>query len=218
MDTDNSLLSAITEKLYTPVVGDILDSMGYFSQFLPQQIGPMASHMKLAGWAMPVLMMDVYEHQEDPFGRLTNALDDLKSGEVYIAAGAAHRSANWGELLTATAKHNGAAGAVVDGYHRDTPQVLEQDFPVFSRGSYAQDSSPRMKVADYRVEIEIGRARIAPGDLVFGDADGVLVVPKSIVSEVIERALEKAAAEKTVRNAIESGMTATEAFSRYGVL
>jgi len=211
-------ITDIAEKLYTPVVGDILDTMGYFHQFLPQPIRPLSPDMRLVGWAMPVLMMDVYGKQEKPFGKLTNALDDLRPGEIYIAAGAAHRSANWGELLTATAKKNGATGAVVDGYHRDTPQVMEQNFPVFSRGCYAQDSGPRMKVADYRVQIEIGGVSISPGDLVFGDVDGVVIVPNAIVEEVTQQALEKASAEKTVRRAIEQGMTATEAFKKYGVL
>lgn len=174
--------------------------------------------MKIAGRAMPVLIMDVHGPQEKPFWLMTNALDDLRSGEVYIASGAFNRSANWGEIMTATARARGAVGAVVDGYHRDTPQGLEQELPVFSRGNYAQDSGLRMKVADYRVPIEIGSVGVAPGDLVFGDVDGLLIVPGSLVEEAIMKALEKARAEKVVRKEIEAGMSSTNAFRKYGML
>ena len=128
------------------------------------------------------------------------------------------RCAYWGELLTATARKRGAVGAVLNGWHRDTPQVLAQDWPVFSRGCYAQDSSVRTQVADYRCRIEVGGVTVQPGDLVFGDVDGVVVVPAACIDEVVERALEKARGEKSVRKAIEGGMTATEAFAKFGIL
>lgn len=215
---DSDLRELVFRELYTPVLGDILDTLGYYHQFLPAEIRPLHDDMKLVGRAMPVLMMDVYEPQDKPFGLMTQALDDLRAGEVYLASGAFHRSANWGEIMTAAARARGAVGAVVNGYHRDTPRVLEQGFPVFSRGHYAQDSGPRMKVADFRVTIEVGQVRVAPGDLVFGDIDGVLVVPSDIVADVVAQALEKARGEKTVRREIESGMSSTEAFAKYGIL
>lgn len=215
---DEDTRTMLLRELYTPVVGDVMDAMGFFHQFLPPSIKPMLPDQKVLGRAMPVLMMDVYGHQEQPFGLLTQALDDLRPGEVYVGDGAMHRSANWGELLTATARTRGAVGAVVHGYHRDTPQVLSQNFPVFSIGTYAQDSGPRMKVAEFRVSIEIGDVGVAPGDVIFGDVDGVLVIPSAAVQDVIAAAYEKAKAEKTVRKAIENGMSATEAFERYGVL
>ncbi len=216
--TQKEMLSTIKAELYTPVVGDIMDEMGLYHQFLPQQVGALRPEMKVAGFAMPVLMIDVFEPQKKPFGYLTEALDDLQQDEVYIATGGTQRCAYWGELLTATAKTRGAAGAVVNGWHRDTPQVLEQNWPVFSWGSYAQDSSVRTQVVQYRCPIEIGEVRIQPGDLIFGDIDGVLVVPACHIEEVVEKALVKARAEKTVRAAIENGMTATEAFSVFGIL
>src|SRR5439155_22642430 len=100
------------------------------------------------------------------------------------------------EILTATAKKRGAVGAVINGFHRDTPNVLEQNWPVFSRGRFAQDSAVRTQVADYRCSIEVGQVQVAPGDFVFGDLDGVVVVPRKVEAEVIERALAKARGEK----------------------
>ena len=184
---DKELFDLMKEKLYTPVVGDILDQMGYKHQFLPAAIRPL------------------------------EALDQLRQGDIYIATGA-HHSALWGELLTATAKARGAVGAVLDGYSRDTPQVLEQNFPVFCTQCWAQDSSVRTYVCDYRCTIEIGQVTIHDGDLVFGDIDGVLIIPAEVKDEVIEKALIKAAGEKTVRRAIEGGMSATDAFAEFGIL
>lgn len=217
-NTDQELFDLVISRLYTPVVGDILDGAGYYHQFLPPGIGPLREQMKVCGRAMPVLMMDVFGPQEEPFGLMTQALDDLAAGEVYIASGAAYRSATWGEIMTATAKTRGSAGAVLDGYHRDTPQVLAQQFPVFSRGRWAQDSGPRMKVADFRCTIEIGDVAVHPGDLVFGDVDGILIVPSAIVDEVIPEALKKASGEKLVRREIEAGVSSTEVFRKYGIL
>lgn len=217
-DKRGELLSLMRKELYTPVVGDILDSHGYFHCFLPQEVRPMAPEMRLAGIAMPVLMMDVFGEQSEPFGLMTQALDDLRRDEVYIAAGSLPRSATWGEIMTAAAKTRGAAGAVVDGFHRDTPKVLEQSFPVFSRGPYGQDSAPRMKVADFRCRIEIAGIVVKPGDIIFGDVDGVLTIPHEVATDVVEAALEKARSEKKVRGEIERGMGATEAFRKYGVL
>lgn len=216
--SDDRLFDLMRSRLYTPVVGDVLDTLGFEHQFLPADIQPMLPTMKLAGRAMTVLMIDVFGAQEKPFGLLTECLDQLQPHEIYLAAGGTRRCAYWGELLTATARTRGATGAVLDGYHRDTPQVLEQDWPVFSAGGYAQDSSVRTQVKDFRNRIEIGQVTIADGDLVFGDQDGVVIIPQLVADEVIDKSLHKAAAEKVVRRAIEAGMTATAAFEKFGIL
>lgn len=217
-ESDAELTAICLSELYTPVVGDILDACGRYHQFLPAPVQPLTDTMKVAGRAMPVVMIDVHGPQKKPFGLLTEALDDLKAGEVYVAGGGDMRCAYWGELLTATARTRGATGAVIDGYHRDTPQVLAQNWPVFSRGRYAQDSAVRTQVADFRCAVEIGGVWIEPGDFVFGDLDGVVVIPRALEKEVITRALEKARGEKVVRKAIEGGMSATAAFKKFGIL
>jgi regulator of RNase E activity RraA len=217
-NSDNELFALCARELYTPVVGDILDDLGFTRQFLPQPIQPLREAMKLAGRAMPVLMIDVFGKQKKPFGLLTEALDQLQPGEIYLASGGDMRCAYWGEILTATAKKRGAAGAVINGFHRDTPMVLEQDWPVFSRGRFAQDSAVRTQVADYRCPIEAGPVTVRPGDLVFGDLDGVVIVPKAVEAEVVERALAKARGEKLVRKEIEAGLSSTAAFKKYGIL
>jgi len=216
--SDFDLFALVARELYTPVVGDILDALGRYHQFLPAAVQPLREQMVVVGRAMPVLMIDVHGPQQKPFGLLTEALDDLKPGEVYAAGGGAMRCAYWGELLTAAARTRGAVGAVLDGFHRDTPKVLEQNWPVFSRGRFAQDSGVRTQVVDYRCPIEIGQVTVQPGELIFADLDGVVVIPKKVEAETIERALAKARGEKLVRKEIEGGMSSTAAFKKYGIL
>ena len=172
--------------------------------------------MKVAGYACPVLENDVYGQPKKPFGYMCEALDQLERNDIYIATGA-HHSALWGELLTATAKARGAAGAVLNGYTRTCPGA-GAELPGSCTGTWAQDSSVRTYVFDYRYDIEIGQVTVHDGDIVFGDVDGVLIIPRTIMNEVIERALEKASTEKTMRRAVEAGMPVTEAFAKFGVL
>jgi len=152
-----------------------------------------------------------------PFGLLTEALDQLEPGEVYVTTEELD-CASWGEIMTAAARMRGAVGAVINGFHRDTPQVLAQNWPVFSRGRYAQDAGARAAVVDYRCPVYIGEVRIDPGDLIFGDIDGVLVVPRAVEGPVIAKALEKARGEKTVRKEIEAGASCASVFKKYGIL
>jgi regulator of RNase E activity RraA len=216
--SDAELFALMRRELYTPVVGDILDALERRHQFLAPSIRPMRDDMIVVGRAMPVQQAAPTGREEKPFGLMTQALDDLRPGEIYIATGGDVPCANWGEILTAAAKARGAVGAVVNGYHRDTPRVLEQDFPVFSRGAYAQDSAPRMKVTEFRCRIELEEIVVEPGDLVFGDRDGVVIVPQDLVDRVMTESLQKARTEKTVRRKIEEGMGCTAAFDEYGVL
>jgi len=196
----------------------VLDVLGYWHQFLPQAIQPLHHDMRLVGRALPVQIADAWGRQEHPFGKMTDALDSILPYEIYLAAGGSQNCAAWGEIMTAAARMRKGAGAIIDGFHRDTSRVLEQDWPVFSRGRYAQDSAVRAKVVDFRCPIEIGNVQVSPGDLIVGDLDGIVVIPSNVEDEVIAMAVEKATGEKQVRKAIESGMSSTEALHEYGIL
>lgn len=223
---DKELFHLVKKELYTAVIGDIMDKMGYTHQFLPPKIQPLKEEMFLVGRAMPVLEADCYEELSQgvnhflskPFGLMLEALDDLKKDEVYICTGSSPTYALWGELMSTRAIALGAAGAVVNGYSRDTKGILDLHFPTFSYGRYAQDQAPRGKVIDYRIPIEIEGVRVNPGDIIVGDLDGVCVVPRDIEKAVIEGSLEKARGEKTVQKAIQNGMSAVEAFAKYGIM
>jgi 4-hydroxy-4-methyl-2-oxoglutarate aldolase len=218
VQSDSELFLLLRERLFTAVIGDILDREGRYHQFLPQPIKPLKAEFRVAGRAFPVRIEDVKGAQARPFGRLTEALDAIGPGEVYLATGGTMNCAAWGEIMTATVRTRGGAGAVIDGFHRDTPRVEEQNWPVFSRGSFAQDAGVRSSVVDFRCAVEIGGVGVEPGDLVFGDVDGVLVIPRAMEKRVVELAMEKVSGEKIVRREIESGSSSTDVFNRYGIL
>jgi len=222
---DQQLFAIIRAELYTAVVGDVMDSLGFLNQFLSPRIQPLKEEMFVTGRAMPVLEADM-NHEfsahnarlNRPFGLMLEALDDLQCGEVYVCTGASPNYALWGELMSSRAIKLGAAGAVVNGYSRDTRGVLKLNFPTFSYGRYAQDQAPRGKVIDFRIPIKMDNVTINPGDIIIGDIDGVCVVPKQVEDEVIMKALEKARGEKMVQAKILEGMPAKEAFETYGIM
>ncbi len=224
--SDAELFATLKTRLFTAVVGDVLDKMGLRHQFLPPGINPLQPGTRIAGRAMPVLEADVFDEEGSgkgplaavPFGLMFEALDQLKTGEIYVASMPIPRYAMWGGLMTTRALQLKAAGAVIDGYVRDAGEIETLGFPVFCRGLYAQDQGPRGKVVDYRCAIEIGGIRIAPGDLVYGDREGVLIIPRAAEDEAIRRALEKAATENRVADAIRKGMSTVEAFKTFGVM
>ena len=226
-NNDKELFSLIKQELFTAVIGDIMDKHGYFHQFLPPEVQPLRDDMFLVGRAMTVLEADAFEElsptgnnpiMSKPFGLMLEALDDLKEDEVYICTGSSPTYALWGELMSTRAQILGSAGAVVNGYSRDTKGILELNFPTFSYGRYAQDQAPRGKVIDFRCKIEMNGVTINDGDIVVGDIDGVCITPKEIEKEIIEGALEKARGEKTVANAIKGGMSVQDSWNKYGIM
>lgn len=224
--TDKELFLMMKQTLYTAVVGDIMDEMGLLRQFLPPRIRPLREDMVIVGRAMTVLESDLISDGcgvNNPslggsFGLMLEALDDLKEDEVYLCSGASDTYALVGELMATRAKSLKAAGFAVNGFIRDTRGILKLEMPVFSYGSYAQDQAPRGKVLDYRVPIQVGEVLVRPGDIVFGDVDGVLTIPQDREREIIQRAYEKATGEKAVGKAIAAGMPAKDAFEKYGIM
>lgn len=218
---DDELFPKIRRELFSAVIGDVLDKMGFLHCFLPPRIRPLRDDMVLVGRAMPVLEVDLTGAEDPgrkPFGMMLEALDDLKPREVYVAAGASPDYALWGELMSTRAMHLGATGAVMDGWARDTDGILRLGFPTFAHGSFAQDQAPRGEVRDFRIPVRLGGVLISPGDLLFGDRDGVLVIPREAEQEALAQAFAKLEGENLVRKAIENGMSAVEAFRTYGVM
>jgi regulator of RNase E activity RraA len=226
-NSDDELFALVERELFTCVVGDVMDKLEMQHQFLPPQIQPLRQDMVVIGRAMPVLAVDVFAEKiagsanplmNKSFGLMLEALDDLHPNDVYVNTGSSPRNALWGELMSTRARKLGSRGAVLNGYVRDTKAILKMGFPTFGFGSYGQDSAPRYKVVDFRVPVEIGAVRVSPGDIFFGDIDGVLVVPAEAEAEVFSLALEKARGEKLVRKAIEQGSSAVEAFAKFGIM
>jgi regulator of RNase E activity RraA len=224
--SDEELFARARRELFSAVIGDTLDRLGRRDQFLPPEIQPLRDDMVVVGRVMPVLEADDEVGKPEgppdralpsPFGLMLRALDDLKPGEVYVCTGAARVHAAWGELMSMSARNRGAAGVVIDGWSRDTPGILALGFPCFSRGRYAQDQRTRATVVDFRCPVRIGGVDIRPGDAIFGDLDGVVVIPREIETDVFQGAWEKAHGERRVFEAIKGGMSAQEAWDRYGI-
>jgi len=200
-------------------------AIGLQHEFLPPQIRPIAPHMVVIGRAMPVLQAGAFnmdptssirENLANPFGLMFEALDSLRENEVYVCAGAPARYALWGELMTTRAIRLGAAGDVVDGYLWDAKSILALDFSAFAHASHAQNPGPRGKVVDFRCALQIQGTRIHPGDILFGDMDGVCVLLRQAEKDVFAGAFGIARDEKSVQEAIETGMGAADAFRKFG--
>jgi 4-hydroxy-4-methyl-2-oxoglutarate aldolase len=225
LESDRPLFDVIQSRLFTAVIGDVMDAKGLTRQFLPPEIRALSPEMVIVGRAMPVLEADClgetigHSSRREPFGLMFRALDDLKPGEVYVCTGASRRYALWGELMSTRARTLGAAGAVVDGFHRDTRGILSVGLPVFSQGAYAQDQRLRGRVVDFRCAIEFANgARVAPGDVIVGDLDGVLIIPREHVEDVVALALEKVEGEEAVRTLIERGERTEDIFEKTGIM
>jgi len=225
--TDAALFAVAREKLCTCGIGDVMDALGFQRQFLPPQIRPLRPDMIIIGRAMPALSVDVFADEligsanalmQEPYGLMLQAVDDLHQHEIFLNTGSSPRSALWGEMMSIRAQQRGAAGAVLNGYVRDTKRLAKLGFPTFSFGSYGQDCRPRQKVVDFRVPIEIGCAEIRPGDILFGDTDGVCVIPSEAKDEVFRLALEQLVSKRELRRDLKMGASAVSAFEKYRTL
>lgn len=212
-------LSMMRDALYSAVVSDALDGLGYPHQSPRLQLPSWTSSGLLVGRCKTTLWVDMAHPDPRPYELELQAVDSCRPDDVLIAAaGGSMRSGIWGELLTTAARNTGCVGAVIDGAVRDVAKIRPMGFPVFARGVCVYDSLNRQRVVDVDVPVELDGVRFCPGDLVFADEDGVVVVPQAVEREAIRRAWEKVHAENAVRDAIRGGLKATAAFQKYGVL
>lgn len=218
-EINNETFKFMKESLYSGVLSDILDDLGYREQAMDACIRPVIPGMKVAGKAMTILSIDVFEIPEEPYKLELEALDQTKEGEVLVVhTNYSTRTGFWGELLSTLAARKGANGAVMDAYTRDAEKIIEMGFPVFTTGFKPVDSKGRSEVVDYRCPIQCGGVNINPGDIIFGDIDGIVAIPPDVAIEVINKAYEKVGGENKVRDAILSGMGAAEVYEKYGIL
>lgn len=214
-------LDTLQEKLYTAVICDILDELGYRDQAMTDDIAPLNGEDKLIGFAKTILSYDVCEMPDKPYEKEIEAIDSLKPGDVaVVSTGKSKSNGFWGELLATTAIARGSRGVVCEGAVRDIRQLklMSDKFKVFSGGRNPLDSKGRCIVAEYDRPVLCGGVKVNPGDMVFGDIDGVVVIPQDIADEVLEKALKKVSGENEVRKDLRSGMMLKEAFAKHGIL
>jgi regulator of RNase E activity RraA len=211
--------AALRGVLYTAVVADVLDSLGFREQAVRAPLWRASGQGLLVGAAKTTLWEEIDYADPRPYELELVAVDECRKGEVLVAAaGGSLRSGVWGELLSTAARNRGCAGAVVDGAVRDVRRMDEMGFLCFARGTSPLDSRDRQRVAAVDVPVEIGGVAIAPGDLVLADLDGVVVVPRAVQAQALRLACEKVTAENRVRDEIRAGAKAGEVFKKYGVL
>jgi regulator of RNase E activity RraA len=216
---DLELFAHVEAKLYTAVVSDSLDEMGYRDQAMRKDFRPLDPSFRCVGWARTIQCVDVFEIPDDPYGLEIEAIDSLLQGEIaVVSTGDSERNAPWGELLSTASKARGARGAIIGGLVRDVVKIQELKFPVFATGIKPVDSMGRGIVTDYNVPVECGEVSVWPGDLVFADFDGVVVVPANLVSEVISRATDKVTRENHSREELMRGAYLADVYKKYGVL
>jgi len=216
---DLAICEFVEKNLYTAVVSDSLDQLGFRSQAMREYLRPLYPDCKVAGWARTVSCSDIYHIPPDPYGIEIEAVDSLLPGEVaVVGTHKSVRNAPWGELLSTAARARGARGAIIDGLVRDVQKIEELRFPVFASGIKPVDSMGRGAVTAYNVPVECGEVLVNPGDFVFADFDGAVVIPQAIVNDAIQLAAEKVRRENSSRSELMQGAFLRDVHKKYGVL
>jgi len=206
-------------KLFTAVIQDVMDAMNIRDQCMDPKIRPLLPEMRTWGEAVTIYLEAVNQVPKEPFQMEMELIDETKPGQIIIAqANAPKLSAFWGGLLTNAAVGHKVAGVITDGGVRDYDEILELNFPTFSAGLTPFDSLGRMDGKKRNVPIVCGGVKVSPGDLVFADNVGVVVVPQGIADKVIAKAWEKVQGESTVRQELRSGAGVVKTFKKYHIL
>jgi regulator of RNase E activity RraA len=214
-----SVTETLKRDLYTAVVSDTLDQLGYRDQVMNANINPVTEHVVLVGRARTLLAVDYYEPLSDPYGVELKFIDTLVPGDVVVAGtNMSVRNGLWGELLSTASKYRGACGAIIDGYVRDVRKIRQLGFPTWATGTKPVDSAGRGLTIAHDIPVRCGDVIVKTGDIIFADEDGIVAIPQTIFSDVIERALEKVRAEDSSRKDLLMGTSLSEVYRQRGVL
>jgi 4-hydroxy-4-methyl-2-oxoglutarate aldolase len=221
--SDTSLFDFIRQNLYVAAVSDILDELGYRNQAMHHRLRPLLPDMRHCGFvgrAKTFGWTEVdYVDEENPYGLEIEAMDSLRAGEVVVhSTDTNSTNAPWGELMSTIAKRKGVAGCVCDSQVRDCIKIIEMNFPVFYAGIRPLDSKGRGLVTGYDIPVQCGDVLVNPGDLIFADFDGIVVIPVTIEQAVVQKAREKVHAENLSRNELLAGKTLREVYDKYKAL
>jgi regulator of RNase E activity RraA len=208
-----------TDLLSSAVLADVLDALGHRTGALPPALRPLRPEWRVFGRAATLGAVPVAVEPARPYAVELECIDALRPGDVLVATTSGDRgSALWGELLSTAARAHGAVGAVIDGLTRDAAKIVQMDFPVFAAGFSPLDSKGRIDGIHHGQPIRVGDCVVRPGDWVFGDIDGVVVVPAALAEQAFPRALEKVSGENRVREELLKGRSAREVFAEHGIL
>jgi len=216
---DTDLFSFIRQHLYVAAVCDILDELGYRNQAMHQRLRPLLPDIRNCGFigrARTFRWMDTDHVAENPYGLEIEGMDSLKTGDVVIhSTDHGGTNAPWGELMSTVAKRKGVAGCVCDSQIRDCVKIIEMGFPVYYAGIRPLDSKGRAIVTAYDVPVRCGEVLVHPGEIIFADFDGVVVVPKVVEADVFQKAQEKVEKENLSRKELMEGKSLREVYEKY---
>jgi regulator of RNase E activity RraA len=212
----------LAQQLYSAVLSDVLDSLGYMHQAMRPFMRPVDEALSFMGPARTGLYMPTYQvaDGENPYELEMRLIDDLRTGEVAVLAcgGPTERIAPWGELLTTAARARGAAACVTDGLVRDVRHIRAMGFPVYHGGIGPLDTRGRARMMEIDTPVVCGGVLVRTGDIVFGDVDGVVVIPREAAGEAIARAQAKVTSENHTREELARGSLLRDVYAKYGVL
>ena len=216
---EQEMFDTMRDKLKAAVISDILDRLGAREQAMRADIRPVYQGAIVVGRAYTVLTANIFQVIDDPYKGEIEAVDSLKSNDIMVVCtNRSTRTCFWGELLSTAARARGARGIVIDGYTRDVAQIIAMQFPTFAAGMSVVDSAGRSTVVDHGCPVNCGDVLVNTGDIVFGDIDGVVVIPKELEKEVIPLALEKVGKENLTRNELLKGAMLKDVYAKHGVL
>ena len=217
--SDEELFDLLQQRLYTAVISDVLDELGYREQVMTADLKAVTGTPAVVGRARTILAVDYYEPLDEPYGVELEFVDSLRPGDLVVAGtNQSIRNGLWGELMSTASQCRGARGAIIDGYVRDVRKIRTMGFPVWATGLKPVDSAGRGKSIAFDCRILCGGVYVSPGDVVFADEDGVVVIPSALTEEVVRKASVKVAAENSTRSDLLAGVSLSEVFRRRGVL
>jgi len=206
-------------ELYTGAIADILDKQGYRHQVLPRELTAFTATNRLAGPAFTGQGYPCASTADDDTQTRLAMLDSITPGTVSVwSTGGSADCAHWGEIMSTAARERGCTGAVIDGGVRDLDFINAMGYPVFARFKCSASSIGRWNIREYQTPIKIGATVVHPGDFVFGDVDGVVIVPKDIVAEVLASAQDVFRREGAMREELRQGVPIKDAYAKYGSL
>lgn len=218
-EDEGALFDALAAELFSGVLSDVLDSLGYREQAMTADIRPVWQGAVVVGRAHTILSSDIYHTPDDPYAMEIAAVDSVPvHGVVVAGTNGSTRTCLWGELLSTATRARGGRGTVIDGYTRDVRVIEQMQFPVFSTGMRPVDSKGRGAIVAINEPVMCGGVLVNPGEIVFGDVDGIVVIPRAVEAEAIRMAREKVRSENQMREWLASGRTLREAFDHFGLL
>lgn len=209
----------IKEKLYSGLICDVLDKMGYRHQYFGREMDALLPETVVFGRAFTAVATEVYSMPENPLTAQCRVLDQMEKGDVLVlTVRGEYNCAILGELMATAILSKGGTGAVLDGMARDLRVVREMKFPLVYRGHLPNTSKGRAEVNECKIPIIIDGVTVNYGDYIFGDIDGTVVIPENLIDEVVEKAMEIEASENKVRDQLKAGASLTDTYMKIGTI